>query len=373
MGIAVTLTIATPFAACFVPDIDVTGRPCTNGVCPSGWECVAQVCQRSSQSSPDVAAASPDGGDAPSECTGALKVSGLRSTWRTTRSIRWEWNRSGDTAQFGSYELALTSNSPNAAGVKTWTASDNPELSQYKLPTHPTGEPDDVLSTLTHELSPDTQYHAQLIVKDSKGATCASLVADARTQTDSALESILIFSNGFSNDAVLDPPSFAIVSGDGGYEDSTSHLEVHWNPDAAGWPGLDGGCDEQQCYANFMAYTDVLTDRLLKPNFDNAFFEMAFSYSGELGTTAAPAWWASIYLNVTLDGGTNAFFFVEPLTLRAEAPGNYRLIQIPLRAFSNSTGPMNHEALAIGLNTFFVGGRWTTRSVIRLDKIYLRY
>lgn len=362
LAIAGALVLTSPFVACVIPDVDYTGRPCSNGSCPAGFVCATGKCERGS-----------DGGASPGaeRCSAALGVSGLRASWQTPNTIRWEWTVTGDTTQFNGYELVVTSDPAGAAGAKTWTHAEAPELGYYKLPT--TLHEDYVHNTITHGLDESTLYHARLVVKDKQGATCSTEVASARTQVGRGLRAIPIFTNGFADGTRPDPTSFVVVTGPGGYGDSSAHLEVHWALSHPAWVASCGAAPEK-CFINAHVYgvdreTQGITQVALE---DSAFFEYALSYFPEAGVTIDPAWWTSAGLCFGPQGAV--CFVFEPMTLRVESPGAYRVVQIPLRAFKNAQGAsVSLAEVHTGVDNFFVGGDWSSASVLRVDQVSIRY
>lgn len=334
--------------SCVIGDVDFAGHPCSDGACPNGLVCVSGLCQR------EVL------------CDAALRIAGLKASWQTPNSIRWEWTVEGDVAQFNGYELTITSDRGSVSGAKIWTPADLPELAHYKLPT--TLHPDNVLSTITHGLDEDTPYRASLAVKDRAGKRCTSAFADAHTAVGRGLSVIPIFENGFVGSGTADPFAFRSVPRSGG----GSMLEVQWDPQNPHW---EPSCaNRDTCYQNLHVYgvandTSGITDATLATS---AFFEATVSYVPPAGQSISPSWWSSVGLCL---GRQNVECFVyEPFVVRNEQGESTRVIQLPLRMFRQAKGiPITKATLQEGLDNFFIGGEWSSPMVFRVHGIRIRY
>ena len=134
-------------ASCTVGNVDYLGKHCS-AACPDALTCVDGVCVR---------------------VESLVYVTELHAEWGTPNSIRWAWTMHGNGPDLESYELAITSDTPGAPGVKTWTSKDSAELGSYQL--RRSDGFDLVNGTITYDLAPQTSYTAVLKVHDAYGHT----------------------------------------------------------------------------------------------------------------------------------------------------------------------------------------------------------
>lgn len=291
-------------------------------------------------------AASLDGG----HVVAPLTVTNLRAEWETPTTIRWRWDRSGDAADFGSFELVIGPTEADVEGrtalARVFDASENPELGVFTLPG--TGDMDPVVSTITDGLTPDTAYYAQLVALRPGGLRSSTPIAAGRTLA-AASSALDLFdeagSLGFSIPATFELSDDRPLEGSGCYR---------YVSDCAGMP--------DPCWQHLRRHgLNVDASSVAAAAFNRAFLEIAVASDAREHT-----YYGAFRLQVGMDGST-ALFQIEGLTIRAD--GEYRVYEIPLTAL----GGMAHADLQRGVYEVGVGGAWSGGAIVRVDRARVRW
>jgi hypothetical protein len=347
--------------ACNVGDVDYAGKSCP---CPAGWICVGGMCAQSPQSKSD--------GESNAESGSAfIQVSNLRALWTTANVIRWTWDVTGAAANFGSYALDVTSDDPDAGGVKTWTADDNAELGAFDLPL-PYGGITPVLATMTDTHDPNTSYTAVLSVTDTEGRVSKSNKAVALTGVIPLNGQLVIFDGVKPPGGWLLPPTGSgIVSGCG--VDGGSCFQVQPSEDKA--CHFDAG---PLCSVNLqLGFNTMATSAVMASSFaTNAYVEFYYHYDGD-----SPSYWSSMWLQFVEAGACADMKFclwgLQPWTVSHAK--SYRKLQIPLRmlllqdSVGDSDATATETGFASGLMEFALGGSWLPGTTVSFDRVTIRY
>lgn len=284
----------------------------------------------------------------------AVAVGNLRATWGTPNTIRWDWEAQGDPDRLLAYELVVGTSEDDvlSGGGSTvvWTEEQNPELGRFLLPR--TGGEDPVVFTATDALEPDTRYYAQLIARDTAGNATVSNIAAGRTSQPPVDEIVIIADENTAGFSI--PGTFALSS----------------ERPFAGTQGYryESVCEGQaECWEN-LRRQEILLDvgAISQGSFGTtAYFEVALAIESE--TTP---WWCSFWLWYD---GSSADRLASYDAWTGRTGGDYRVIQVPLRAFLIQGEPTPYDELSFGLYGFNVGGPWSDGAVVYVDELRLRW
>ncbi len=241
-----------------------------------------------------------------------------------------------------SYALTVTSTTPGADGVKTWTSADNEELGGYQIKR--SNGFDVVTGTITGGLDPSTPYTAVLRLTDVNGNTYATRPVSAVTDV-ARTRHLVVFDRALAAGVQTLPQAPVLaVDGDGGVDGGPS---LHYR--------LPAGTAFENLRVDGLGLTidSSLTHKL----FASAYLE--FWIRG-IGTPESS--WSDVWIRTTeADGGTcggDSCIYEYPaewLYHPDPAPGTYRRVQVPLSRFSllDSTGTP-YDAGALTLDTLLV-------------------
>jgi hypothetical protein len=312
--------------------------------CPAGWAC------------------SPDSGACQK---GAVELSTFQAAYATPYSIHWTWPALSTASQqaLSFFEVVVGPTQDDVlkrtSACTVWTKTQNPELAYAQILHSSTSEP--VTRTITDELEPSTTYWAQLVAVDTAGTRSGSSVASGTTLA-CPLGSIPLLRDAFGGWALpcadqvrcgQTPPSlaFATPSTAACANDTAavasdtclSELDAQCTLGVVG-PGCPAGCGWCPTCAGSPAYCldEQSCDDVLKIGglaaplgtidakaFSAAYLEFAFEADG----TAAGAW---SEVQILLLNHTDYWTYL-PWTVRANK--QYRVVQLPLRAFVNNVLP----------------------------------
>ena len=284
----------------------------------------------------------------------AIAVGNLRATWATPNIIRWDWDADGDSDELLAFELVVGPTEQSVidrdATTTTWTEADNPELGRFLLPK--TGGEEPVVFTATDGLAPDTVYHAQLHATDTAGRESISNVAGGRTAPPPVGEIVIMSDEDTAGQSI---PDAFVLDSERPYAGAFAYR-------------YEASCPEELvCWENLRRHgVDIDLSAISEGAFaTTAYFEVALAIEG--GTTP---WWCDLWLAYESCGG-DCLAHYGGWTARAD--GEYRVLQVPMRAFNLRGEPTAYEELANGLFEFSVGCPWSDSSVVRVDELRFRW
>ena len=338
-------------SACTAGELKLDGKscPCLEA---EGWVCdtARNVCVHPSTGS------SGSGG-------GAIGVGTLNVAWATPNGIRWEWEPSGSPDAFQSYEMVVGESEEDVANrtptARTYDADTNPELGVYLLPR--TGQLDEVRATITDGLDFDTPYFGQLIATDTVGGQTRSNIAGARTNVKPGPNSILLFDEMLPAGTTLWPPELTLET-DKPYAGTASLRYTQPAPEC-----FDAGCFfYQNLHVDYGTPFDGLQAMISQSAFTTpAFVELAIA-----DDAPTPSFWSNAWISFGACSQCNAS--IQPLTFRAD--GQYRIIQIPLRALAFPSGPLVYDDLKNPITEFDLGGDWAAEGThVWIDAIRVNW
>jgi hypothetical protein len=290
---------------------------------------------------------------APMTVEPAVHVSDLRALWSTPNAVRWAWTADGRADELRDYELVI---GPTEADViaqsdrtRVFDRSENPELGHFLLPR--TGGADPVQATITDGHAPDEPVFARLVAIDTAGRRHESNVASIHTAPPAVAE-IVVFDDELPSGAPM-PDRIALSSAHPFA--GPHHLQ------------FESRCTAPECFANLRWQgLDVALDRLTPGDWKTtAYLELAVAIDGD-----ATSWWSQLRIwcdETSLDhvGHFNSF------ALRSD--GEYRVLQVPLRAFAFSPALDPADQIRHGLFEVGVGGWWPPGAIVRIDEIRVRW
>jgi len=281
----------------------------------------------------------------------AIEVHNLRSSWTTPNQIRWAWELQGTADDLFAFELVT---GPSAQDVhertettQLWTEVENPELGRFLL-LH-TGGVEPVTSTVTDLHEPDREVYAELTAIDTTGRRSVTNVASARTTPPAVAETVI-----FSEDEM---PGYSLPA-------------TFLSSDEAPYMGLRhyqyvSSCD---CWMNLRRQDLAIElSGISEGQYrSTAFLELALALDG-----VTPSWWNSLWLWYDDANGPRVVY--SGWTVRAG--GEYRLLQVPLRALllADVPDPLPLDAPGQRLHGINIGGRWAAGMTVRVDEIRIRW
>jgi tRNA A-37 threonylcarbamoyl transferase component Bud32 len=290
-------------------------------------------------------------GDAPP--SGAIRVEELRAQWATPNQVRWAWHAEGDPDALRTYELVTGPSEADvlAASPSTtrWTAATRPELGRFLLPR--TGNAEPVRSTTTSEHPEDTAVFAQLVAIDTAGRRSTSNVASIVT-SEAPVGEIVVFADdetaGFGMPDGFAPARERPFAG-------TGHLQ--WRAE----------CPASPCWVNLRRQAlGISLDAITAGTYSTtAFLELAIA-----AESSGPTWYSQVRVWYDPRSLANVAHY-EGITLASD--GEYRVLQVPLRAFARDGVPVPADELQFGLFEVGVGGSWADGAVVRVDEIRVRW
>ncbi len=359
-------------SSCVLEDVDYTGKRCA-GACPAGLSCIEGVCAPKPAAEcpggcPDdhacvANACVPTGDQVGSRCTDTcgngltcldrvcaqidsrVYVSDFRFDWATPNAIRWAWTLHGNGPELESYELAITSATSTAPGVKVWTSRDAAELGGYQL--RRSDGFDIVDGSITYDLDPQTSYTATLTVHDTFGNTFVT--TQIRGSTDAPRQARMhVFNGSIPPGSYLLPVSGFNLAPDGGVEDGPSLQYV---------AALDS--EEPRDFQNLrVGGMDLEFDSTLTPKL----FETAYLEFWIRGHGVATSSWAGLRFRIhggeTSSCGEDDCLWGYPGKWLYHPDTNdavYRRVQIPLSVFENRGVPLTAADLTGQLQEVSIG------------------
>jgi hypothetical protein len=283
----------------------------------------------------------------------AVRVTNLRATWSTPNGIRWDWDAEGEPDALLAFELVVGATEQDvlerSAATRTWTDAENPELGRFVLP-HGLAEIP-VVFTVTDELEPDTIHHAQLVATDTAGRQAMSNVAAGRTTLSPVGEIVIMSDVDTAGDSL---PSTFVLGTDRPFAGSSAY-------------SYESVCGGMECYENLRRQGLMLD---LSPVSEGAYATTAYFEVALAVENGSTSWWSDLW---TWYDGTSTDRIGRYNGWTARADGNYRVLQVPLRAFEIDGEPVPYEELAHGLYGFNVGGYWSDGAVVRVDELRIRW
>jgi hypothetical protein len=286
----------------------------------------------------------------------------FQAAYATPYSIHWTWPALSTASQqaLSYFEVVVGPTKDDVlnrtSACTVWTKTQNPELAYAQILHSMTYEP--VTRTITDELQPGTTYWAQLVAVDTAGGRSGSSVASGTTLA-CPLGDIPVFRDKFGgwvlpcagqtrcgqtppsltfttpsavcpNDTATVPSDKCLAELDAqctlGVVGSGCPAGCGWCPSCGGSPAycLDSqGCDDVLHIGGLGAPLGAITTKA----FSTAYLELAFEADG----TAAGAW---SEVQIQLANHSDYWTYL-PWTVRADK--QYRVVQLPLRAFVNNT------------------------------------
>ena len=284
---------------------------------------------------------------------GAVQVDNLRATWRTPNTIRWDFDATGDGELLLEYELVVGTSEQDvrdrSGSAVVWTKKDNPELGVFRMPY--TGSGDEVVFTTTGELQPATEYHAQLIARDTAGHRSASNVAVGSTLPSARVEVVVM--------ADEQPGPHAAD----GYTLTTERPYAGTHAYA-----YESNCSADDCWRNL--------------NWHGLDLDLGAMSEGEYRTTAhlefalalenaGTEYYCSMWLWYGDPDDNSRVAGYHGWTARSD--GEYHVVQVPLRAFEIDGAPVPYADLAGGLHGVNVGCDWAKGATVRVDEWRIRW
>lgn len=282
----------------------------------------------------------------------AVQVAELEAEWATPNAVRWRWHAEGRADALRDYQLVT---GPSEADVlaasercRVFTRADNPELGHFLLPR--TGGEDPVLATITDEHAPDTLVFAQLVAIDTAGRRATSNVASVHTAAKPVAEIVV-----FDDERPHGFPMPALALSTARPFAGTHHLQ------------FVSECTPPECFAN-LRWQDLrvpLVGLTAGDYATTAYLELAVAVDG-----AATSWWSQ--LRVWYDGRSlERVGHFNSFALRTD--GEYRVLQVPLRAFRFAPGTDGATELGHGLFELGLGGWWPPGALVRIDEVRIRW
>jgi serine/threonine-protein kinase len=327
---------------------------------------------------------------------GAIEVSNLRVAWTTPNAVGWSWDAEGAANDLLRYELVVgadpgevaaraASGSASASGaapsgaLKVWTEAQNPELGRFQLPR--TESIEKVRGTITEGHAPATVYHGRLAAIDTRHCRSTTELVAARTAVAPYGEIQILHDNALPGYAL--PVGYALTEAGPHHAGSARHYEYR----STCPPG------QAACWENLRHVTDVPLKIRAGP-LTQGFVEVALACEG-----VGAAFWSELVVcfgdscEHLCEKGCEAgcenrceeayVWNYAPFTVACARGGGYRVVQLPLRAFTartrygcarRSSCPLTIERLAAGkLTRFTVGGAWPRDAIVRVDEVKIRW
>lgn len=358
---------------CSIDGLDIAGKACP---CVTGFRCdePRHVCVAEGLDGAIV-----DVGDAmgqPDAPLGAFVIQRFAPTWQTSRSIRWDWEVSGNADEFAEYQIIVGS-SEDAVRRQSSTADVfdrrlNPELGSF-------GGRDPVSAggggpargwsvTDKHDVAKDV--FAKLVVRDKAGRQNVSEVVSTKTIDDT--KTLVLFADSLVAGAVTTPTALKRVTVDC-YGSSTGCLQL-----AKVDCGDAGACAIE---IGVTGFDDRVINGMTAEQFKTAFVELAVR--GGSGAAADP--YSDLILTI---GAPACLINGSPCRFRASRswsfrPGlkEFRLVQLPLQALQleTPTGPgpaLTYEYLQANgfqIEALTIHGSWTDGANIGIDEGNIRW
>jgi len=362
-------------AACSVDDLDLTGKRCP---CVSGFVCdtATNTCVTSLGGDASVPTDAEPDDAAP---LGGFTISTFTSTWTTSRSVRWDWEVSGNADQFAEYQVIVGgSEAAVRSRDSTTTTFDrriNPELGSYGgRDVVPPGAPARGW-TVTDRHNVARKVFARLIVRDKEGRENPSAIVSADTLAEgNALE---VFKDAIADGAAPLPNEMRRVTVD--CLNSSPGCLQYGRDGGVACPGAAKTCAIEMGATGY----DTKTTSVTAAEFPKAFLEVAVR--GGSGAGAKPH--ADIVLgignaNCKIDGQPCRFRWVKGWSFRPNQK-DFRILQVPLAVLRQDVlagpgqgPPLEHKHLSDnGMRVFSVtiDGEWNEGANIGLDQLYVRW
>jgi hypothetical protein len=360
--------------ACTVEDLALDGKRCP---CAVGYRCDVPTSTCVSDGF-DGGPGIDDGGTGRDAPVGAFVVQRFVATWQTSRSIRWDWEVSGEPGEFAEYQL-IVGGSEDAVRRQDSTTSlfdrrINPELGNY-------GGRDPVPSgalarawTVTDRHNPSKTVFARLVVRDKAGRENASNVISAHTLGEDAASALVLFSDQIVDGSATTPAELKRVTNDC-FNGSAGCLQIA----KVDCPNDAATCAFEMGLQNFSKLNVV--SGMTSDSFRNAFVELGVRG----GSNASPKPQSDLILEIgppacVINGKKCRFRWYSGWSFR---PGTkeFRLVQVPLASLllETETGPgpaLKFEDLsanALKIDGLTIDGEWRAGSNIGLDQAHVRW
>jgi hypothetical protein len=352
---------------CAVDDVELAGKACP---CVSGFVCdvARNTCVREVDGAPVR-----DGGerDAP---PGGFVIHHFGPSWRTSRSVRWEWEVSGNADEFAEYQVIVGASEDAVRRQDSTTGvfdrRINPELGDYGgRATVAPGSAAKVW-TVTDRHPVAKKIFARLIVRDEAGRENVSAIVAAETLAEN--DAIVLFGDQLVDGSAATPADLKRVTNDC-FSSSAGCLQIGKVPcgDAA-------ACDVELGVRGFGTRN---LSAMTAESFGAAFVEIAVRG----GAAAATEPHADLVLTIgapgcRIDGNRCRFRAYQAWSFRP-GPREFRLVQVPLAMLQLETpdgpGPsLTYEELSargFRVEGVSIEGRWAAGANIGLDHAHVRW
>jgi hypothetical protein len=377
LALAAQATAFVYTASCSVDDLDLTNKKCP---CVGGYVCdvATNTCVTGAS---DAETDAEPFRDAP---VGGFVVKSFGPTWTTSRSVRWDWEVSGDAAQFSEYQIVVGATEDAVrrqdSTTTTFDRRINPELGSYGgRDVVPPGAPARGW-TVTDRHNVARKVFARLIVRDKEGRENLSAIASAdTTKEDNALE---IFKDNIADGAAPFPNSNEMKRVTVDCLSGSTAGCLQYGRDGGVFCG-GGGAKTCTIEMGVTGYDNKAAAGMTEAQFAKAFLEVAVRG----GTAAGAKPHADVILGIgnetcKIDGITCRFRWVAGWSFRPNQK-EYRLIQVPLSVLRQDLDgglgagtPLEFKHLTgNGMRIFSVtiDGEWNEGSNIGLDQLYVRW
>jgi hypothetical protein len=297
------------------------------------------------------------------DASGKIDVFELRSTWQTANGVRWDWKVVGNAEDFDRYELVIgpTAEEVRARGpnTKVFDRTMNVELGMFGGRVAAPAERPFTTWTVTDGLAVETTVFAQVLAFDKEGKVSSSEIPSAITPRPRAVLPVY-------EDAI--PDNGMLTAG------TTTSTQMPFvgtqcltHPISCGGPATCLGT------TGILSILGKSTSTMDVTDFDRAFLELA------VRGAPAPGVFADLVLALGADVcGTPCRMRFAGITTAAE-PGEWRLVQVPLRMMKRDDGTganLNYAELGARnhrVNGFLVYGTWPSGIEIGLDQARIRW
>ncbi len=368
--------------ACTVDDLSLEGKQCP---CTTGYTC--DLATNTCVVGLDANALPTKDGDTTTDApVGGFVVQRFVATWRTSKSIRWDFDVSGDASEFAEYQLIVGATEDAVRRQDSSTGlfdrRINPELGSF-------GGRDPVAPgavarawTVTDKHPVGKTVFARLIVRDKQGRENASNVISADTRLES--RALVLFGDQLLDGSAPTPVDLKRVANDC-FNASAGCLQIG----KVTCPAVDAGPDAAADAATSCGFEiglqsfekDVTANTLTQADFEGAFVEIGVRG----GPAASPKPQSDLILSIgapacRIGGQKCRFRWSNGWSFRP-GPKEFRLVQVPLGSLLLDTPggpgqPLKYEdfaANALRVEAITIDGTWAVGANIGLDQATIRW
>lgn len=367
LGAAGVSALARLAGGCVVDDLVLAGKACP---CVGGFVCdtPTNTCVAESDAAIMADAGEPD---AP---PGGFVVQRFAPGWRTSKSIRWDWEVAGNPDEFAEYQIIVGSSEDAVRRQDSTTGvfdrRINPELGSYggREPVA-TGAPARAW-TVTDRHGVAKKVFARLIVRDTAGRQNASEIVSADTLAED--QAVILFADQIVDGSAPTPSELKRVTNDC-FAGSAGCLQL-----AKLACGDAAACELE---IGVQGFGNRNVSGMTPETFGTAFVELAVRG----GSAASSEPHADLVLTIgapacRIDGRRCRFRAYDGWSFRP-GPKEFRLVQLPLGMLQLETpegpGPaLTYEQLSANgfrIQGLTIAGRWTAGANIGLDHGHVRW